>query len=52
VGPITVAISLPQEPQSVIQQPEGKRLKVNWADGRVSVTLPKLEIYSILEVEP
>ena len=52
VGPITVAISLPQEPQAVIQQPEGKRLEVTWVNGRASVTLPRLEIYSILEVEP
>ena len=52
VGPLTVAISLPREPQSVIQQPEGKRLEVTWANGRASVILPRLEIYSILEVEP
>ena len=52
IGPLTVAISLPREPQSVIQQPEGKGLEVTWANGRASVILPRLEIYSILEVEP
>ena len=36
---------------TLIQQPEGKRLKVNWADGLASVTSPKLESYSSLEVE-
>ena len=51
LGSITVAIRLPKKPQAVIQQPEGKRLEVTWADGRASVTLPKLDIYSILEVD-
>ena len=52
VGPITVAIRLSEKPKSVVQQPEGKKLEVTWADGRASVTLPKLEIYSILEINP
>jgi hypothetical protein len=51
VGPLTVAISLAREPRSIVQQPEGKKLDVTWKNGRASVTLPSLEIYSILVVE-
>lgn len=52
VGPLTVVIRLPREPRSVTQQPERKRLKVAWADGCATVTVPRLEVYSILVVEP
>jgi hypothetical protein len=52
VGPLTVSIRLPKKPASVIQQPEGKRLTVTWEEGRAAVTVPSLEIYSILVVVP
>ena len=32
-------------------QPEGKPLDVDWADGRATVTVPQLDVYSILVVE-
>jgi hypothetical protein len=52
VGPLEVSIRLPKKPRAIIQQPEDKRLVVRWADGRASVVVPSLEIYSILVVEP
>ncbi len=52
VGPLTVSVRLDRAPKSITQQPEGKALDVSWADGRATVTLPQLELYSILVVEP
>ena len=50
-GPITVAIRLTGAPKSVTEQPEGARLAVSWTGGRARVTLPRLELSSILVVE-
>jgi len=52
VGPLGVAVRLAKAPKSIVQQPEGKRLAVTWRDGRATVTLPRLELYSILVVDP
>ena len=52
IGPLEVSIRLPEKPAAITQQPEGTKLDVTWAAGRASVTLPKLEIYSILVVQP
>jgi hypothetical protein len=51
VGPLTVAIRLPQKPKSVTLQAEGKSLEVTWKDGLATVTVPQLELYSILVLE-
>lgn len=50
-GPLTVAIRLPREPKSVTLQPEGTPLAASWSGGRASVTVPRLDLYSILVVE-
>ena len=52
IGPLKVSIRLEQAPKSITAQPEGKPLDVTWADGRATVTVPRLELYSILVVEP
>ena len=52
VGPLTVSIRLARAPKSITMQPEGKSLDVTWTHGRATVTLPRLELYSILMVEP
>lgn len=52
VGPLTVSVRLDEAPKSITQQPEGKALDVSWTGGRATVTLPQLELYSILVVEP
>ena len=51
IGPLKVAVRLAEAPSSITLQPEKKPLKFTWADGRASVTVPLLEIYSILEIE-
>ncbi|MHB8898701.1 MAG: alpha-L-fucosidase [Thermoguttaceae bacterium] len=50
VGPLTVSIRLEKAPKSIVMQPEGKPLDVDWADGRATVTVPQLDVYSILVV--
>jgi hypothetical protein len=52
VGPLTVSINLDQAPKSIIMQPEGTSLDITWANGRATVTLPRLGLYSILVVMP
>jgi hypothetical protein len=52
VGPLKVSIHLDQAPKSIMMQPEGKSLDITWANGRATVTLPRLELYSILVVIP
>ncbi len=49
-GPLKVAIRLAAKPVAVTQQPEGTALQFAWSDGQAMVTVPKLELYSILEV--
>jgi len=51
VGPLTVSIRCDERPKSITMQPEGKTLDVTWTRGRAAVTVPRLEIYSILTVE-
>jgi len=51
VGPLRVSIRLEAPPGSVIMQPEGKPLEVTWANGRAAVTVPRVDLYSILVVE-
>ena len=51
IGPLRVAIRLPRPPKSVILEPEGKRLAVSWSEGRATLTVPRLDLYSILVVE-
>lgn len=51
VGPLTVSVRLEKAPESITMQPEGKSLDVSWAEGRATVTIPRLDVYSILVVE-
>lgn len=52
VGPLTVSIRRARAPKSITMQPQGQSLDMAWANGRATVTLPRLELYSILVVEP
>jgi len=52
VGPLTVSTRLKQAPKSITMQPEGKPLDIMWADGRATVAVPQLDLYSILMVDP
>lgn len=51
VGPLTVSVRLKKAPKSIMMQPEGKSLDVSWNEGRATVTIPRLDVYSILVVE-
>lgn len=50
-GPLQVAIRLPRQPRAVILQPGNAALAATWLDGAARVTLPRLELLSILQVE-
>jgi len=52
VGPLTVSIRLKQAPRSITLQPEGKPLEVTWGDGRATIAVPRLDLHSILTVDP
>jgi len=52
VGPLTVSIRLDRAPKSIVMQPEDTSLDVSWTGGSATVTVPRLELYSILVVEP
>ena len=51
LGPLTVAIRCPKKPRSITLQPSGKKLPLRWADGVATVTLDRLEVHAILEVQ-
>lgn len=51
IGPLTVTLHLLRAPKSVVLQPEGRPLNVNWANGQAVVTVPRLDLYSILAVK-
>ena len=50
-GPLTVSMALPRAPRAVTAEPGGMRLDCAWTDGRATVTLPRLDIYTILTVD-
>ncbi len=50
VGPLSLTISSPK-PRQVLLQPTNKSLKYRYENGKIQLTLPKLEIYDIIEIE-
>ena len=51
VPPLTdISVIIQGKPSKIILQPEGKELNISYAAGKSTVIVPKLEIYSILEV--
>ena len=47
---IELSIELPRKPAKLILQPEGKALSFTYQDGRAYVSVPRVDIHSILEV--
>jgi hypothetical protein len=45
-----VSLKTASKPAKIILQPEGKELKVNYANGKSTILIPKLEVHSILEI--
>ena len=51
IGPVSCELRLPNEPASVTWQPSGDALQVQWQDGVLSVTVPRLHIHGCLVIE-
>ena len=51
VGPLQIAIRTAKPPRALIVQPGGTKLDVKWQDGIARATFPRLELYSIVQVE-
>ena len=51
VGPLEVALRCPAKPTTITLQPEGRSLAFDYSDGQVKLTVPRLDIHSILMVE-
>jgi hypothetical protein len=47
---LEVSVMLGTKPQSVILQPEGKRLKFDFDNGKAKFIIPELKIHNIIEV--
>jgi hypothetical protein len=52
VGPIQVRLKVPQRPKQVVWVPGGEPPKWSWDGGRLSVTVPTVEIHGIVVVDP
>jgi hypothetical protein len=50
-GPLEITVRFPEKPRSVTLQPEGRRLKFDYTEGRVRLRLPGLGIHSVIVVE-
>ena len=51
VGPLAVTIRQTRKPGKVTLEPEGKRVKFEYRDGEIKLTVPQVEIHSIVVVE-
>jgi hypothetical protein len=47
---LKVSVLTQSNPKSVLLQPEGIPLKYSFINGRTEITLPKLEIHNIIEI--
>jgi len=47
---LEVSVKLGKNPQSVILQPEGKKLKVEYTNGKAVFVVPELKIHNIVEI--
>jgi hypothetical protein len=51
VGPLDLAIRAPAKPKTITLQPEGQSLSFEYRDGVAHLTVPRLEIHSVIVVE-
>jgi hypothetical protein len=51
VGPLQIVLRTPQAPKSVVVEPGGQRLPFETRDGVTRITLPRLEIHSVVAVD-
>jgi hypothetical protein len=52
IGPLNIEIRLARKPKAVTLQPGAHDLSFTWNDGLATLTLPRLDVYSILVVSP
>lgn len=52
VGPLRITLRLPAKPRRATLEPEGRALAGEWKNGVWSATIDRVEIHSILAVEP
>ena len=48
--PLLVDIACARKPQRILLQPENRRLKFDWKNGRAIVRVPPVAVHTILEV--
>lgn len=51
VGPLSIQIRTAAKPSKILLQPEGKQLDFNYHDGTAELTVPSLDIHSVLVVD-
>ena len=51
LGPLSIGIHTAKRPKQIRLQPEGTTLPFRWSKGTATVTLPRLEIHSVLEID-
>ena len=47
---LELSVELPKKPAKLILQPEGKALPFTYRDGRAYVSVPRIDIHSVIEV--
>lgn len=47
---LVITIKSATQPQSIVEYPSGKSLNFSWSNGVSKLTLPELDVYSILEI--
>lgn len=50
VTDVVLKFRLDRRPKSIVQQPDGRKLKFKWADGYAQVTVPAVDIHSTIVV--
>jgi hypothetical protein len=49
---LKLSVSTKNKPESIVLQPEGIALKYSFINGRTEIIIPRLEIHSIVEINP
>ena len=51
VGPLEITICYPEKPKKVMLEPDGKKMKYKYSDGKVHTVVPQLDIHSVIVIE-
>ena len=47
---VTLSIKAEKKPRGLILQPEGRELAFEWKDGKITVEIPRVDLYEIIEI--